>query len=74
MRQQVSMLSSKLMCWKQEKWGSVEDSSEFDKGPIVIARRLGQSTSETAELTPANREYQCAGVSIHHIHIIVMRQ
>ncbi|GBM90766.1 hypothetical protein AVEN_188988-1 [Araneus ventricosus] len=42
--------------------GKAADLSEFDKGKIVMARRLGTSISETARLVVCSRS---AVVSIH---------
>ncbi len=44
-----------------EKMGKRKDLSEFDKGQIVMARRLGQSISKTAALVGCS---QSAVVSI----------
>ncbi|KAK3559328.1 hypothetical protein QTP86_012756, partial [Hemibagrus guttatus] len=58
-RQQVNILSSKL---EAGKMGKRKDLSEFDKGQIVMARRLDQSISKTAALVGCSRS---AVVSIY---------
>lgn len=49
-KQQVNILSLKLMCWKQKTMGNCKDLKDFDKGQIVIARQLVQRNSKTAAL------------------------
>ena len=47
-RHESEMLSSKLMCYKQEI--GHEDVSDFKKDQIVMAKWLDQSISKTAAL------------------------
>ena len=56
-RQQVNSQFLKLMLEKQEagKMGKCKDLSDFNKGWIVMARRLGQSSSKTAGLLGCSR-------------------
>ena len=54
MRQQVkSVLEVDVL--DAGEMGRSKDLSDFDKGQIVMARRLGQSISETARLVRCSR-------------------
>ena len=54
-RQQVNILNFEVDVLEAEKMGQRKDVSDFDKGQIVLARRLGQNISRTAALVGCSR-------------------